>query len=157
MTQKKWETYEQVAVYLLNKISDKLELEKVECKQKIQGDTGVEWEIDGKGLKNDGKGIIVIECRRYTSSKQSQAKLGRLAYTIKDTGASGGIIVSPLGLQKGAKIIAEAENIVNIKMDKNSTEKSYLLKFLNKIMLGLHDKVKISASLESIKWEKVDD
>lgn len=157
MTKSKWENYEEVAIYLLDKICDELGLEKVENKQKIKGETGTEWEVDGKGIMASGKGIIVIECRRYTTSKQSQSKLGSLAYTIKDVGANGGIIISPLGLQKGAQKIANAENILNMKLDQNSTKKSYLLEFLNKVMAGFQDEIKLKVSLKSIKWEKVDD
>ena len=37
-----------------------------------------------------------------------------MAYRISDTGAEGGIIVSPLGVQEGGKKIAETENIVTV-------------------------------------------
>ena len=35
----------------------------------------------------------------------------RYAYKIQDTGAAGGIVVSPLELQTGARRVAKAENI----------------------------------------------
>jgi hypothetical protein len=48
-----WRTYEKVAVYLLNQFADALALKRVEGKQKVRGNiTTVEWEIDGKGVKN---------------------------------------------------------------------------------------------------------
>lgn len=34
---KRWESYEEVAVYLLNQIAEKLGLERVEDKQKVIG------------------------------------------------------------------------------------------------------------------------
>src|SRR5690348_12178416 len=119
---KKWETYEQVAVYLLNQFAEEFRLGRVEGKQRIVGErSGTSWEIDGKGFLQDGFAFVIVECRRYTSSKQDQSKLGQLAYQIIDTGAQGGIIVSPLGLQEGAERVARAENIVNVRLDEKST------------------------------------
>ena len=87
---------------------------------------------------------MIIECRRYTTSKQSQEKLGSLAYRIQDTGASGGIIVSPLGIQKGAALIASKENIISVQLDANCTPTDFVMKFLNKIMVGISESMVLS-------------
>jgi hypothetical protein len=92
-------------------------------------------------------GFIIIECRRYTTSRQNQEKVGALAYRIIDTGARGGIIVSPLGLQCGAEIIARNENIINVLLNEDSTKESYVLSFLNEIMIGLLDRVSVSEKI----------
>ena len=137
-----WESFEQVAVYLLNQIASELGLERVEGKQSLAGNrSGTTWEIDGKGVKVGDKGFITIECRRYTKSKQKQEQVGALAYRIMDTGASGGIIVSPLGLQEGAAKVAAAENVQTVYMNENSTRTEFLLRFLNDVFLGLSDTV----------------
>lgn len=91
-----------------------------------------------------------MECRRYTTSKQSQEKLGGLAYRITDTGAEGGIIVSPLGLQEGARKIAQAENIVEVRLNPDSTPQNFAMQFLNKVMIGISDRATVS---ESVKVE----
>lgn len=112
-----WETYEEVAVYILDQIASNLGLERVEGKQHVYGSrSSTNWEIDGRGVNIDGEGFVIIECRRYTTSKQNQERVGGLAYRIIDTGASGGILVSPLGFQEGAKKIAAAEGIQEIFM-----------------------------------------
>ena len=117
-----FETYEQVAAFLLNEFADHLGLERVEGKQDVPGlVSGTTWEIDGKGLKADGEAFIIIECRRYTDSRPNQEALGALAYRIRDTGAAGGIIVTPLGIQEGAAKIACAEGIVSVRLDPTST------------------------------------
>ncbi len=135
---KKWKDYEEVAIYLLDQFKKEFGLIDVEGKQKISGyRSGTNWEIDAKGINEKGEGFIIIECRRYTTSKQNQEKLGSLAYRIMDTGASGGIIVDPLGLQEGAQKIAKSENIIHVTIDANSTSDQFSMKFLNKIMLGL--------------------
>ncbi|MFV9645927.1 MAG: hypothetical protein ACNYWU_08910 [Desulfobacterales bacterium] len=59
---KKWETYEEVSVYLLDKIRDELNLSGIEGKQKLIGkDTGTEWEVDAKGISEGTIGIILVE------------------------------------------------------------------------------------------------
>jgi len=133
---KKWRDYEQVSTYLLNHLSKELGLEKVEGKQKLIGKSGTEWEIDAKGICENSEGIVIIECRRYTTSKQNQEKIAGFAWRIIDTGANGGILVSQLGLQKGAKLVAQAANITSVIIDANSTPQNFAVEFLNQLFLG---------------------
>jgi len=65
-------------------------------------------------------------------------------YRIHDTGAKGGIIVSPLGVQEGARKIAEAENVVSVRLGENSTTKEYVLAFLNKVFIGVTGAIQLS-------------
>ncbi|WP_016956988.1 restriction endonuclease [Catenovulum agarivorans] len=133
-----WKSYEEVSSYLLGTIKDKLELTCVEGKQKLVGKkSGTEWEIDAKGVKEGGGGIVIIECRRYTTSKQNQEKIAGLAYRIHDMGASGGIIVSPLGIQSGAEKVAAAEKILSVEISANSTPENFTMRFLNQIFVGV--------------------
>ena len=74
-------------------------------------------------------------------SKQSQGKLGSLAYQILDTGAQGGIIVSPLGTQEGAAKVAASENILSVRIDANSTPTEFVMQFLNRLMVGVSGKI----------------
>lgn len=142
----KWESYEEVATFLLAKFASEFGLIQVEGKQKVHGYnlTGTEWEIDAKGLRKGNDGFIIVECRRYTSSRQSQEKLGGLAFRIADSGAKGGILVSPLGFQEGAKKVAAAANIMEVKLSSDSTPYEYFLEFLNKVMLGITDNVRVN-------------
>ncbi|HEX9925708.1 MAG TPA: hypothetical protein VGD99_23840 [Anaerolineae bacterium] len=133
-----WETYEEVAAYLLNQIAEEFDLNRVEGKQKVRGKrSGTEWTIDAKGVREEDEAFVIIECRRYTTSKQSQEKLGGLAYRIIDSGANGAILVSPLGMQRGAEKIASAENIHDVFLYENSTRTEYMLQFLNKVWAGI--------------------
>jgi len=142
---KAWESYEQVAQFLVDRMREHFGLSYVDGKQKIKGKrSGTTYEIDGKGVLKDREGFVILECRRYTKSRLKQKNMAALAYSIHDTGAKGGIIVSPLGLQKGARIIAKAENVVSVRLDENSTTKNYVLGFLNKIFAGVTETEKIS-------------
>jgi len=147
---KKWRTCEEVAQYLLNKFAREFGLEKVEGKQKLKGVVpGTEYKIEAKGVAENEEKFIIIECRRYTTSKLDQERIGALAYRIKNTGGKGGIIVSPLGLQKGAQKIAKAENIVSVILNENSTTKDYILKFLEQIKVGMHGELILTSSLKA--------
>jgi len=140
-----WQTYEEVAEYLLNKFSHEFGFSKVEGKQVIEGHrSGTKWVIDAKGVSQGNEGFVIVECRRYTTSKQNQEKLGSLGYRILYTGAQGGIIVSPLGIQKGAAKIAEAENILNVRLDSNSTPHDFAMQFLNKLMLSISETIGVT-------------
>ena len=87
-----WKTYEEVATYLLNQFASEFGLSKVEGKQSMPNlRSQTEWEIDAKGVREGNERFVIIECRRYTTSKQNQDKLGSLAYKntcLRRTGRS---------------------------------------------------------------------
>jgi DNA-directed RNA polymerase subunit RPC12/RpoP len=145
----KWKEYEKVAADLLDRFAADFGLSRVEGKQKVRGrQSGTQWEIDAKGVREGNQGFIIVECRRYTTSRLNQAKVGEVAYTITDTGAEGGIVVSPLGLQEGARKIAKAKNIVEVQLDPDSTPQDFAMQFLNKIMIGVSATIGFSASVQ---------
>lgn len=144
MAEKHWETYEEVAAYLLNQFAEHFGVGRFEGKQLVAGDSGTQWEIDAKGLAADGGHFIVVECKRHTKSGINQAITGALAWSIQDAGASGGVLVSPVGLQDGAKKVAAKAGIVEVVLDENSTTTDYVLKFLNRVCLGFSDTVNVN-------------
>src|SRR5258708_7682399 len=96
-----WEPYEHVAAYLLDQFAAEFGLDHVEGNQEVAVQrSGTKWEIDAKGIRQDNDGLVIVECRRYTSSRQSQEKIGALVYRIIEAGAKGGIIISPFGLER---------------------------------------------------------
>jgi len=150
-----WQSYQEVAAYLLNHFAKEFGLTRVEGKQTVHGfKSGTDWEIDAKGVREGpNQGFVIIECRRYTSSRQNQEKLGSLAYRILDTGASGGVIVSVLGLQEGAAKIRAAEDIIDVQLNANCTPDEFALKFLNRLMIGVKETAKLgeAAVLEAYR------
>lgn len=143
---KQWQSYEAVAAFLLNDIAAKLGLAHVEGKQQLTAtESGTTWEIDAKGVRADEhEGFVIIECKRYPKDKVNQEQVGGLAYRIKDTGAAGGIFVTPIGLQAGAEKIATHEGIQTVHLDANSTREGYILRFLNDVFVGVTDTITVT-------------
>lgn len=141
MSNKPWMTYEQVAIHLLDRMSKHFGVGRFEGKQVVSGSSGAIWELDGKGCMDSGSGIVVVECKRHVDRGINQATVAALAFTIRDLGADRGILVSPLGLQDGARKVASHANVVEVVLDQNSTTTDYLLSFLNQIHIGWSEKV----------------
>ncbi len=126
----------------------------VRGKQDIDGEATT-WEIDAKGIRDDDCAFLVVECKCH-KSRIHQGILGNLAFSIIDAGGTGGVIVSPMDLQKGAKKIAASQNIVHVKLPANSTPENFIIKFLNKVFAQLTDKLVVSdvASCEVVPTPK---
>lgn len=154
-----WKTYEEVACFLLDRIAGELDLKRVEGKQHLPGHrSGTEWEIDAKGVSSQGDGVLIIEIRRHTTRRLAQEDIAAIAYRIQDTGAVGGIVVSPLPLQTGARKVANAEGIVEVQLSKNSTTKEHILRFLQRVMVGLRsDALAINANVVCATLKSVSD
>ncbi len=139
--------YEEVARILLDRFAEDFGLSSVEGKQDLAGNlTGTSWEIDAKGVVEGSDAFLIVECRRYTTSKLAQEDLGAIAYRIMDIGAAGAITVSPHDLQSGAKKVAAANNIVHVLLSPESTPEEFQLQFLDKMRVGFHDEVRVSAT-----------
>lgn len=133
-----WQNYEEVAAYLFSEIADEFGLGCVEGKQlRVGRRTGANWEIDMIGFRSESDSIVLIECKQFSRRRVSQGIVADLAYRITDTGAEGGIIVSPLGLQKGASHVANAEKIISVQLNFGASITQYILRFLNKIKVGI--------------------
>jgi hypothetical protein len=150
MADTKWKTYEEVAAHLLDIFAKHFGLSRVEGKQSVYGvRSGTDWTIDAKGISNGNETFVIIECRRHTTSKQDQEQLGSLAYRIIDTGAQGGILVSPLGFQSGAQKVAQANCIIHVELHPDSTPTEFFMRFLNQIFVGIQERCQISDHFEA--------
>jgi hypothetical protein len=132
-----WKSYEDLAVALLSQWAEEFGFEKVEQGGKTTGlRSGTGYALDGKAFRRGKEGFLIVECRRYSTTKQKQEQVGALAYRIIDTGAAGGLLVSPLGLQKGAELVASAERIEPVLLDQNSTTIDHVIRWMNKTFLS---------------------
>jgi len=145
MAKRIWENYEDVTRQLLEDTKKHLKLSEVEGKQQIHGKkrSGTDWEIEAvaKRYENKKEEIILVECKCWSKSRLSQELLGGFAYRILDAGAQGGIIVTTIGLQEGAKKVAKAEKITEITLDTNSTNDDYIAQIGKKFFFRITAKM----------------
>ena len=72
--------YEEVAQILLDRLAEDFGLRSVEGKQDMPGNlTGTSWEIDAKGILEGPDAVLIVECRRYTTSKLAQEDVAAIA------------------------------------------------------------------------------
>ena len=64
-----WQRYEEVAAKLLTRIASEFGVARFEGKQLLPGARGAEWEIDAKGVSENGERVVVVECRRTKSGQ----------------------------------------------------------------------------------------
>lgn len=80
---------------------------------------------------------MIVECKRYTTSRIEQETVAGLAWRIQDTGAEGALLVSPLGLQEGAQKVAAAANVVAIVLNADATPQQFVLSFLDRLFVSI--------------------
>jgi hypothetical protein len=130
-----WVIYEDAARKALADMRDVLGIASVEGKQALVG-ASTNWEVDAKAWRDGSDDFLVIEIRRHTTSGLKQEELAAIAYRINDVGAVGGIVVTPLPLQKGAKAIAVNKDIAHVRLSAESTTESYLAEFMGRKFHG---------------------
>ena len=64
-----------------------------------------------------------------------QEEAGGLAFRIMDTGAVGGLFVTPIGLQEGARKVAAATNIRLVRLNADATPQQFVLEFLGNLFV----------------------
>lgn len=136
MDEPAWKIYEDAARKVLIDIRKELGVEAVEGKQTLSG-INANWEIDAKAWCENSNNFLVIEVRRHTKAGLSQESVAAIAYRIQDLGASGGVIVSPKPIQKGAKPIALNANISHVRLSPDSTTERYLAEFMGRRFHGV--------------------
>lgn len=131
-----WSIYENAARKVLTDLRQVLEISAVEGKQSLDGLSGTSWELDARAWCEGSYGFLVVEIRRHTTAGLKQEDLAAVAYRIQDVGGSGGIVVSPLPLQKGARLVAKSANVSHVVLSPESTTESYLAEFMGRRFLG---------------------
>ena len=127
-------------------------LAAVEHKESLPGvDTGTDWEVDAKCIRDGDAAILIVECRRY-KSRLTQEALAAVAYRIQDTRAAGGFTISPMKLQKGAQKVAQANGIKHIQLTADSTNDAWFAMIDDVFHVGFTEtaNLRVSESLELV-------
>jgi len=148
-----WRNYEDAArkiIGKLNSMKDELRIEKITDKQKIKGKSGEEWEMEIMASDSESGKPILLECKCWAKPIPRDVIVS-LAYKIKDVGGDRAFIITPIGLQSGAKKLAGVEQIETILLTKDSTSSNFDLVLANRgkhhhgseHIVKITDKVKI--------------
>jgi hypothetical protein len=141
-----WKSYEQIAIMVLNQCANEFGLSRIDGKQDVAGKSGTQWEVDARGWAKGDTAHFLVECKKHENAAISQAITASLAYQIHDTDAKGGFLVSPNGLQSGAKLVAAANNIHEIKLDAKSSTAAYFGEWLGTLRVGFNEEVNLQVS-----------
>jgi hypothetical protein len=131
-----WQVYEGAAQSVLQQLGSAIGIAAVEGKQTLDGKSGTQWEVDAKALQEHGENFLVVEVRRYTTSSLKQEDVAALAFRIGDVGAAGGVVVSPLPLQRGAELVAKSAGIEHVRLSADSTCTEYLAEYMGRRFVG---------------------
>ena len=134
---KSWKSYEELASHILSHFADIVGISSVQAKQRLQGQSGTCWEIDAKGICSDGAGFLVIECKERHSSRLNQDIIATLAYKVQDVGAAGAVIITSIGLQKGAKKVASKKGFHIVYLPKESAFEDFVARCGNRVVRRL--------------------
>ncbi|WP_291590067.1 restriction endonuclease [Comamonas sp. UBA7528] len=141
-----WKTYEEIAALVLNQCATDFGIERVEGKQKVVAKSGTTFEVDARAWTEGDTAHLLVECKEHKNTRINQAITSALAWQIFDTDAKGGFLVSPNGLQSGARSVAKAANIHEIKLNPASTASAWFGEWLGKLRAGFTDEVNIGVS-----------
>jgi hypothetical protein len=145
-----WRSYEDLARHVLLHFADMLGISEVEAKQRLIGATGTQWEIDAKGVMTDGRGFLVVECKERSAARLDQATIGSLAFTVKDVGAQGAVIVTSIGLQEGAEKVAQHEDFKVVFLPKDGTFEQFFASCGNCLLQKVSERANASLALTSL-------
>ncbi|MEH2254271.1 restriction endonuclease [Nostoc sp.] len=135
--QRDWRKYENYTRQILNDDRVQKYLQeyfnlhnlKIKPKERFTGKkTETKWEVDAYGYDIDNQ-LILIECKHSEKKCVVQNVIAAFAYIIQDVEAQSGIVVTTRGLQSGAIKVAKTENIGLIKVEYNSTDKNFFVRF----------------------------
>lgn len=138
-----YKTYEDAARALLSDVRSFLGLGEVTGEQKLAGRSGTVWTVEGSAYDVSNERLVLVECKQRKTSALNQETIGGFAYRVNDTGADRGIIITTVGLQKGAKLVADAERITVIKLDYNATSENYIAEIADQLFLKVTDRIRV--------------
>lgn len=132
--------FEQTVRSILQQCRNALGYSHVDPKGKLPGKSGTKWEIDATAYLATSGDMVIVECRWRSTKKIDQEQIGALVFRVQDTGAVAGLMVTTIGLQKGAALVAAASQIGVAKLDPDATEREYVLELAGRLFHGIDAK-----------------
>jgi hypothetical protein len=134
-----WRSYEDAFRSIVAQHQDVFGLDSVEpTAGHAEGSSGHVWDIEVIGYACGQRKMVIFEVRKKSRNIEPEAAIA-FAGRIEDTGSEKGYFVTPLGrtLSKGARKIADYNEIGHIQLSVGSTPENYVMKYLNDFFVGL--------------------
>jgi hypothetical protein len=144
-----WECYEKVTRQILDNLRLELGFASVEGKGDKPATSETDWEADATCYRLDDGEMVLIECKHW-SSRVDQATMGSFAFSIIDTGAAGGLMVTPVGYQEGAVKVANARKIGMATLNANATDRAYVLRIANQLFAGVVSEIHVDSVVTAV-------
>ena len=130
--------YEWVTRRIFHDLREYLGIDRMSSdRTKHVGTSGAEWTVDASCYRIEDDTLVILECRRKTNSKVEQEEVGGLAYRFMDIGADMAYMVTPIGFQKGAQKVANANKINMVTLNADATDTEYILAVADQLFRGL--------------------
>jgi hypothetical protein len=78
------------------------------------------------------------------TSRVDQGTMGHFAFSIIDTRAAGGLLVTPIGYQEGAAKVANASKIGMATLNPDATDREYALRIAERLFAGFVDTIHLT-------------
>ncbi|MCK4392863.1 restriction endonuclease [Candidatus Bipolaricaulota bacterium] len=129
--------YEEATKAILDALREHLGLSSVQGEVRYEGKSGTGWKVDASCYRQEDGALVLVECRRKTTRRVPQEEMAGFAFRVGDIGASGGLMVTPIGYQEGAKIVAKAARIGLATLNPDATDTEYVLAIAGRLFRGL--------------------
>jgi hypothetical protein len=143
-----WKSYEDIVRSVLTDLKSHFGLKSVEPKAgSLPGESGGKWNIEIVATSDDD-GTVIVECRKKRKRKVEQEEMLAFTARVEEVGAKRGVFVTTKGLQKGAKLLANAKNIQTFIFQLETDALSYIGSSGKSNFAMRHSKVGMSCTLE---------
>ncbi len=133
---KKWAAYKDAARIVITGMREAISLATCEGKQKIEGASGMQWELDARAWTEGTDGFLLVEVRQYDSPLNQEA-LAVIAWRFQGADGSGCIVASSLPQEACSSPVTDTKDSEYLRLTDDSTAENYIAEFLSRRFHGL--------------------
>lgn len=128
---KKWTAYEDAAQSVIAGMREAISLATGGERKKVEGASGMQWELDARAWQEGADGFLLVEVRQY-DSPLNQAALAVIAWRIQNMDGSGRIVAALLPQEKCVLPAANKADSEYLRLTDDSTAQNYIAEFLSR-------------------------
>ncbi|MCI0453627.1 MAG: hypothetical protein L0Y68_01375 [Candidatus Dadabacteria bacterium] len=149
-SQEIWRTYEDASKQLLKYIKDQLLFNDTIDNMEARESWKAGLEVDIVAFRAGIEGLISASCNLWKHPPAHGGSLTKFYYSIKYSNESDDIIVSVIGLQEVAGIMAKAEKITEIKIDFSSSNENFIARMLSHVFAKVKGRIAVRNNLRIV-------